>query len=485
MQKVSVRPHISESISIRPKGSKNLLLRYGLDLLIVLAMGILLYLGLFGQIFSDVPIYQCYAVAFWGGLPALKTLPWSQCSFLTQPLDSSISNASLVHWMQTYHLPAGIINFVASQTSNLPLHSLPREYPLPAIIPFSLPLLFPSYEYRVVFAILMSLVAASIYGLLRCFRSRWAAGTCALYLVIGGWATAEGRFDLIPSVLTLVAVIFGARKHWNWAFAFLALAVVFKFYPLPLLLPFLLAQQQASDEKWKSWRRFTPLAVFVAVCVVVMAFSFCLSIEGTLDPLGYYGDRPFQIESVAASILWLSHFLGYPLYPSYSYESFGIISPLTALVSLINSILLGSGLVYTWWLQWRGKVDLAASCLLTLLIVIFAGKVFSPQYLLWIIPLAAYVGERKSIWIVAWCLLGGLTTYIFPYLYTIFMGRITDIYGSPFLYAIIALRNLLFFCIVASFFFPYLYSHSHKQTVLVNAQNKRSKGNGKRRRREQ
>ncbi|WP_201363221.1 hypothetical protein [Dictyobacter formicarum] len=480
MQKVSVQPHISESTSTRPKESKNLLLRYGLDLLVMIAMGVLLYQGLFGQRFSDVPVYQCYATAFWGGLPALKTLPWEQCSFLTQPQDSFISTATLVHWMQANHFPAGIIHFVASQTPNLPLHSLPREYPLPSIIPFTIPLLVSPYWYQVAFAISMSVVAIIIYGLLRCFRSRWAACTCALYLVIGGWATADGRFDLVPSVLTLVAIIFGVRKRWNWAFAFLALSVVFKFYSLPLLIPFLLAQQLASGEKWTSWRRFTPLVVFVVVCVAIMVFSLCLSIEGTLAPLSYYGNRPFQVESAAASILWLSHFLGYSLDLRYTYGSLSVVSPLTSLVSLINSILLGAGLIYIWWLQLRNKIDLAASCLLTLLIVIFTGKVFSPQYVLWFMPLVAYVGERKPKWVVAWCLFGVLTTYIFPYLYMLFMDNFTSISATPFFYAIIALRNLCFFCIIASLLFSYSYSYLRKKTALVNAQNKEVKGNGKR-----
>jgi 4-amino-4-deoxy-L-arabinose transferase and related glycosyltransferases of PMT family len=455
MQKVSVQPHIPEATSTKPKESKNLLLLYGLDLLIVIAMGFLLYHGLFGQTFSDVPIYECYAVAFLRGFSALNTLPLWQCSFLIQPQGSFISTAALVHWMQVSHFPAALIQFIEGQNLNFPLHSLPREYPLLAIIPFVLPLLVSSLRYEMAFAISMFLVAIVIYGLLRYFRSRWAAYACALYLVIGGWALADGRFDLVPSALTLVAIIFGVRKRWCWAFAFLALAVVCKFYPLVLLLPFLLAQQLTSDEKWTSWRRFTPLAVFAVVFMAVMAVSLCLSIEGTLAPLIYYGDRPFQIESAGASILWLCHFLGYSLSPTTSYGSVGVISPLTFPVSLINATLLGVGLAYTGWLQWRGKIDLATSCLLMLMIVIFTGKVFSPQYLLWLIPLAAYVGEWKSRWIVAWCLLGGLTTYIFPYLYMIFIGHLETIVSIPFFCASIAMRNLFFFYIIVSLLFSY------------------------------
>ncbi len=466
---ISVRPHIPEFRSTGPKEPKKLLHLYGWDMLVVLAMGILLYAGLSWQIFSDVPVYQCYAVAFWGGLPALNTLPSRQCLLLTQPHASFISTVTLIKQMQAYHLPAPLIHFVASQTPNQPLHALPYEYPLPAIIPFTLPMLASSDWYPVAFAIVTSLVAAVIYGLLRHFRSRWAALVYAHYLVIGGWATAYGHFDLVPAALTLVAIIFGVRKRWNWAFAFLALATVFKFYPLVLLIPFLLAQQLQSGEKWHCWRRCTPLAVFTAVCLVVMVVSLCLSVAGTLTPFIFFENRPFQVETAAASVLWVLSFLGYPLHPVSVYGSFSVLSPLASQVSLVDTVLLGAGLIYTWWLQWRGKTDLVASCLLTLLIVIFTGKVFSPQYLIWIIPLAAYVGQRNLKWIVAWCLLGGLTMFIFPYLYMLYIiPAFENVSSAPLFYAGITIRNLFIFCMIVSLFFSYSRKQAYTTASTVD-----------------
>lgn len=451
IQKMSVSP-ISVATADKPKRAKNLLYNYGLDVLLALALGFLLYHGLFGQSFSDVPIYACYALAFWGGLPAAKALSWSSCSFLSQPQSSLISNAALVQWLQVHHWPGLLIQFVAGQSSNLPLHQLPYEYPLPALIPFSLPLLFPGNWYLIAFAISMSLVAVVIYGLLRIFRSRWAAVVCALYLVVGGWATADGRFDLVPSALTLVAVILGARKRWNWAFAFLALATVFKYYPFVLLIPFLLDQQIQAGPGWRQWRRFAPLATFVAICAVVMGISLSLSIENTLAPLQYYGNRPFQVESPAASLLWLSHLVGAQLDVAFVYGSFSLTSPLAPQVSLVNTILLTTGLISVGWLQWRGKINLATAALLTLLIVMFTGKVFSPQYLLWVLPLIAYVGKQKWRWVIPWTLLAALTTAIFPYLYTymytIQLSHLYDISSTPLFYTVIALRNLTFLCAI-------------------------------------
>jgi glycosyl transferase family 87 len=461
--KTSVKFRIPEHSTTTQKKAEPLLRRYRLDILVVLAMGILLYIGVSWQIFKvypDAAKYECYAVAFWQGTPALKPFPWQQCYFLTHPSISFISTNTIVKTMQMYGFPLPLIQFVAGQSPNQALHALPHEYPLPTIILFTLGLVAPAGWYQVAFAIWMSLVAAVMYVLLLRFRSRKAAIVCALYLVVGGWGTAGGRFDLVPSALVLAAILCAIRKRWNWAFALLALATVLKFYPLVLIIPFLIAQQMESDEKWFTWRRFAPLGTFAAVCVAVMTLSLFLSVEGTLAPLSYFENRPFQIESTATSVLWLLSFLGYPLYPEFSYGSLNVVSSLAPRVSLVNTLLSCTGLFYIWWLQWRGKADLTVTCLLTLLIVMFTGKVFSPQYLIWIVPLAAYIGESNPKWLVSWSVLGLLTTTIYPYLYTA-ADSLMAVPSFPLFYPTVAIRNLLLLAIIVSL----LFYHSRRQAT--------------------
>jgi hypothetical protein len=392
-----------------------------LDVGIVVVMCALLYYGASWQIFSvrdDAAKYQCYAVAFWQGVPALRSYPPHQCDNILHPSVQYLHTATIVQKMQKYGVPAPIVQFVASQSADQPLHSLPHEYPLLTVIPFTLGLIAPMSWYQVAFAIWMLLLAAVIYFALVRFRSRQAGIACVIYLLAGSWATAAGRFDLVSAALTLFAVVCAARKRWNWGFVFLALATLFKFYPVVLLIPFLITRFKEEPQiKWFSWRKLQPLATYVAVCVFFVVLSLALSVEGTLGPLSYFGNRPIQVESLPASLVWLeSTVRGHTLHYIFTYGSLNIKEGST-IISMLSNVLLLVGFVVTYWLQWRGKIDLATASLMTLLIIMITGKVFSPQYLIWVAPLVAYVGEMKLRWLIPWTLISLLTTLIYPYIY--------------------------------------------------------------------
>jgi len=125
-----------------------------------------------------------------------------------------------------------------------------------------------------------------------------------------------------------------------------------------------------------------------------------------LAPLGYFIARPVEIESLSASIFWIASLLWKtPLEYVISFGSSNVISPLYPHVTLVMNVLLAIGLLSIWLLQWRGRIDLAMSCLLTLLVVLMTGKVFSTQYLIWVIPLVAYVGQSHRWWLLCWTLI--------------------------------------------------------------------------------
>ncbi len=426
---------------------------YVADICIVLLMGSVLFWGATTQFpnqFNDATRYQCYAVAFWQGSPALASLPPQQCAFL----DASASS-TLATKMKERGFPDLLVNLVESQSTTQPLHTLPPEYPLLTLIPFTPPLIVPQQWYQVVYAVMMALVAGGIYFLLLRYRSRTAAIAFAVYLMIGSWATAETRFDLLTAGLTLGAVILAAKARWKWAFALLALGTLLKFYPVVLIPPLLIAQQLQSKARWNSWKLWSGVGVFVAICAAVMALSLLLNVADTLNPFRYFLNRPIQMESFPATLMWLGSFVGYPLQYVFTFQSLNVLSRLASKISLLSTALLVAGLLYTFWLQWRGKIDIFMSSLLTLLIVVIAGKVFSPQYLIWLAPFVAYVGKCQWKWLVSWGVVAVLTTIIFPFIYV-------DLPHIIKYYPVVFVRDLL----VVGVVIVLLYSGSRKKVEV-------------------
>jgi Glycosyltransferase family 87 len=442
---------------------------YLFDILVPVVMALVLFwgvryqIGLFGLL-TDAAHYQCYAIAFVHGSSAVGQLPSPQCHFMNSLGSMVVPKTVIMQHMQAWHLPAWLINFVASQSVTQPFHALPYEYPFLTLIPFMLGLTGPLGWYQTTFACWMILLAICLYFLLKRSVSREAALALALYLPLGSWITLAGRFDLVPAFCTVVALICARRLRWKWAFAFLALATMLKFYPAVLVLPFFVGQQRQSRERWYSWRRLEGLGVFAAVCLGVEIISFLFNAQGTLAPLSYFDTRPIQVESLSSSLLWLASFFHFHLTFVYTYGSLNTLSPLSSIVSALALLCLVVGLGYTFWLQWRGKLTLARATLLTLLIVMLTGKVFSPQYMIWVTPFVAIVGKNNWKWLLTWGIICLLTTLIYPFIYN-HAGHILLVALQPVFYPVVSLRNALVLGVVIALF--YQASLSHQRTTSI------------------
>jgi len=354
---------------------------------------------------DDVFAYQCYARAFWQGPHAIAAAPITH--FCADP-----------RWRFWTAPPVAF-------------HTLPREYPAPALAVFSLPLLWPFAPYASTYMVLLGLLILGVTGYFVWRRLLLSAAAFALYVLVGGWATALERFDLVPGMLVVAALILAERSRRMGAYLLLAGAAVLKVYPG--FVAAVLATRQWRQDGVLPRRE---LGAFVlAILAAALPFAI-LNPRGFLGPLSYDGARPPQIESIPGSLLWLSGKIGVPVQVKLTYHSVNVVGYLAGPVSWIATGLFIAGVILVCRRAWRGTVSLPGSCVLVLLVMLSTSKILSPQYLLWLFPVAAYVEGLRARWL----LVAGLTLVIFPYGYRLDLSLV-KLPEHPLFMASILARN--------------------------------------------
>jgi glycosyl transferase family 87 len=340
-----------------------------------------------------------------------------------------------------------------------PLHQLPVEYPPLAIIPFSLTLLPPLKDIQTVFSLWMAAVVVIGYaGFLR-FSTRRRGLFYLFYLLVGSNAVLTARYDIVPALTTLAALWATERKRFTLAYLLLAAGILLKLYPVFLLPVVMIAHWQAiraetpATVRWRSglrarWDfvRRDPAARAVtggaALCLGAVALCFvgAIAVAGgaALTGFTYASDRPLQIESTPATILWLGTLVGVPAHPEFSFVSLNMVGPMDVVLKPLSAIALVVGCLLVYWRQMRGRLTVGQAVLACLCAVMVTNKIFSPQYVIWVLPIVAAVEGFSLIWVV----IGALTTLNFPIIY----GLRAPIWDSPFSWQfmpVIAVRNLL------------------------------------------
>jgi hypothetical protein len=393
---------------------------------------------------ADLIHYECYGLTFWLGSHGASLLPPANCAFLFSPSSQ----------------PA---------VSQPALHMLPLEYPPLTILPFSLPLLVPLPYYSLAFALLMTLVAALIFWLLVHSGARQAAPIFLLYLVLGAAGVAQERFDLLPAACTLICLLAAERERWKTAYVALALGTLLKFYPLAILPALFLAEQHTWLEAqgytsepglwfaqiWRSVRhwRWRNCLLFVAPVIgVTGGFALLNYQEAVVSPLSYFLQRPLQVEAPVSSVIWLGSHFGAPYSINFGYGSLNLESRLSGLVSPVDTLLSLAGILVVLWSQWRGRIDFTQAMVELVCILITTGKVFSPQYLIWLLPLLAYLyarGKTNRVWMLCWAVISLLTNFIYIFYYSRLTNPQTDpqvLATLPGFFTVVALRNALLVC---------------------------------------
>ncbi len=301
----------------------------------------------------------------------------------------------------------------------MPYRDFSFEYPPGALLPVVLPaVLAHSTEttaYLWAFVAQSALLAGVITLLLARSTGLKSAVVFNSLLAIGA-AFVPLRFDLLPALLTLLAVMWAIDRPGRSG-AILALGVCVKLYPL-VLLPFLVLPHLA-ERNWKAL--FQSLSAFAGTMLAILLPTYLLSRGHVFDFFAFHGARGLQIESVGGAFVLLAsklHWAGASV--GTNFFSSNVTSPWSKVATAVMRVLMLAALVVHFvvcWARYRKNTfathELAIMVTTVLWIFIAGNKVFSPQYMVWVLPLVAMTLDRVRV--VATATL--LSAIVFPFLY--------------------------------------------------------------------
>jgi hypothetical protein len=289
----------------------------------------------------------------------------------------------------------------------LPYRDVFVEYPPGAFAVFMPPTAFGAPHYNAAFKSLMALcgiatilLAALVLVELGASRGRvrGAVGLLALAPIALG-PISLNTYDAWPALLTVLALFLFLRGQDLPGAGALGLAVSAKVYPL-VLVP--LAGMYV-------WRRSGPrrvalaFAAFFAVAAAVVVPFAAYDLHGVASSFRSQAVRGLQVESLGASLLLAADRLG--LYDVHVVETTGVAGrnltgSLPDAVAVLTLVLEALAVVAVWLLYGRAR-DARARLPLAFAAAV-AGflaftKVFSPQYLVWLVPLVVLTGSGAAV----------------------------------------------------------------------------------------
>lgn len=263
-------------------------------------------------------------------------------------------------------------------------HAFPFEYPPLALVPLWLGRALGG-GYETTFGLLMLLAALATLAGVAALGGVRAAWAFALTPLLAG-ALLRTHYDLVAAAVLVAALLAFARTRPLVGFALLGAGAMVKGFPV-VLVPVAMAWC------WGQGRRTTALWGAAAFAAVSLALSAPFLGQGYLDAYRFHLDRPVQVESTPAVVLYAlggSAVTGTDTVPD-AYNSNGLTGGAAGAVQAVFGVL---AVVVIALLAWLASLraeprHLVLCCAGAVLAFVTLGKVLSPQYVAWLAPLAA------------------------------------------------------------------------------------------------
>lgn len=278
----------------------------------------------------------------------------------------------------------------------VPYRDFSVEYPPAALPVFVLPTMLARFDSRRVFQALMALCDLGLVLGVGAVAGRRAALLAALAPLALG-SVVLSRFDLWPAALAILALAALVRDRLALSAFLIGTAFSAKLWPfvlVPIAVVWLLRTRGPRvAAAWLGGAAATAAAWFLPFVV--------LSPGGVAHSFRVQLVRPLQLESLGGAILLAIHRVaGTALQLTSSYGSQNLTGPGTHALAIATTIAGVGALVAVWILFARAPATterLVVSSAASVAALVAFGKVFSPQYMIWLIPFVVIVGGVRGV----------------------------------------------------------------------------------------
>jgi hypothetical protein len=261
-------------------------------------------------------------------------------------------------------------------------------------------------------------IAVVLGSLRRSAASVWAALVFAALAPLALGSVILSRFDLWPAAIVAAALAALVSGRLRLGHLLLGLGVVAKLYP-GVLVPLAVAH---------AWRRagrreaLVCLGLLTGLAALVFLPFVVLSPGGVWHSFSVQLGRPLQVESLGSALLLAAHHaFGLDVTGNTSHGSQNLAGTGADAMAIGSTVVQIAALVWIWTAFARGPASreaLVRASAAALVVFVALGKVLSPQFLIWLIPIVPLVRGRRGLWASGLLALAFVLTQLwFPFRY--------------------------------------------------------------------
>lgn len=278
------------------------------------------------------------------------------------------------------------------RTGTFPLDDVTWQYPPAAALAILSPALLPFLDYLQAFFVLAFLADMAVFCLLQYASLRPGRTLRGAWVWVVGVAllgpTVYARYDVMVTAVA-VAALFAGMRHPRVMGALAGFGALLKVWPVLLLV---------GARKRSAW-------FSAAVTAGALALLFGVSMPGAFSFLTFQRDRGTEVESLGSLVFHVARQFGWNGQVLLNYGSVEFLGPYVGPVS--RAALLLTAVALGWLLLWRLSVrrflahTLADAAFVAVLMFTATSRVISPQYMVWLVGLAAvclcFRGSRMAL----------------------------------------------------------------------------------------